>query len=224
MPKNLRQLRRFLEMASYRKFLSNFATIAEPLTELTIKDRKYEWSTAQEEAFQKLKALVASAPILHRPVPNAQFVVQTDASDTDVGAVLYQIIDGDERVLEFASRTLSAAERNYSVMECECLAILWAIQKFRTYIEAYEFKVIMDHSSLKWLRDLQNPTGSLARWALKLQNCTVEHRKGSLNNVPDALSRMFEEEPAVAALELERDSHVQARGGRGGGTLQVRTK
>ena len=89
-PKNLRQLRRFLGMASwYRKFLSNFATIAEPLTELTKKDRKYEWSTAQEEAFQKLKALIASAPILHRPVSNAQFVVQTDVSDTGIGAVLY---------------------------------------------------------------------------------------------------------------------------------------
>ena len=202
-PKNLRQLRCFLGIASwYRKFLSNIATIAEPLTELTKKDRKYEWSIAQEEAFQKLKALVASAPILHRLVPSAQFAVQTDASDTGVGAVLYQIIDGDERVLEFASQTLSAAERNYSVTERECLAILWAIKKFHPYIEAYDFKVIKDHSSLKWLRDLQNPTGRLSRWALELQNYTarVEHRKSSLNNVPDALSRMFEEEePAVAA-------------------------
>ena len=104
---------------------------------------------AQEEAFQKLKALVASAPILHRLVSNAQFVVQTDASDTGVGAVLYQMIDDDERVLEFASRTLCAAERNYRVTERECLAILWAIKMFRPYIEAYDFKVITDHSSVK---------------------------------------------------------------------------
>ena len=120
------------------------------------------------------------------------------------------MIDGDERVLEFASRTLSAAERNYSVTERECVAILWAIKKFRPYIETYGFKIITDHSSLKWLRDLQNPTGRLARWALELQNhsFTVEHRKSSLNNVPDALSRMFEEEePAVAALELTRDTN-----------------
>ena len=87
------------------------------------------------------------------------------------------MIDGDKRVLEFASRTLTAAERKCSVTERECLAILWEIKKFRPYIETYIFKVIADHRSLKWLRDLPNPTGRLARWVLELQNhsFTVEH-------------------------------------------------
>ena len=77
--------------------------------------------------------------------------------------MLYQVVDGDERDLEFASCTLSAAEKNYSVTKRKCLAILWAVTKFRPCIEAYDFKVITDHSSLKWLRDLQNPPGRLAR-------------------------------------------------------------
>ena len=85
-------------MASwYRKFLKDFATIAEPLIALTKKDRRYEWGDVQQEAFEKIKALVASAPVLARPVFDAQFVEQTDASDTDIGAVLLQVIDGKER-------------------------------------------------------------------------------------------------------------------------------
>ena len=101
----------------YRKFLKDFATIAEPLTVLTKKDRRYEWGDAQQETFEKIKTLIASAPILARPSFDTQFVIQTDANDTGIGAVLLQVIDGQERVLEFASRTLSQAERNYSVTE-----------------------------------------------------------------------------------------------------------
>ena len=124
-PKNLKQLCRFMGMASwYRKFLKDFATIAEPLTVLTKKDRRSEWEDAQQEAFEKIKALVSSAPVLARPTFDAQFVVQTDASDTGIGTVLLQVIDGQERVLEFASRTLSPAERNYSVTEREWSSIV----------------------------------------------------------------------------------------------------
>ena len=93
---------------------------------------------------------------------------------------------------------MTAEERNYSVTERECLAVLWAIRKFRAYVDGYHFKVIAEHSSLKWLCNLHNPTGRLARRALEMQAYAydVEHRKGSLNHVPDALSRMFEDEEA----------------------------
>ena len=206
-PKNLRQLRRFLGMASwYRRFLKNLAALSEPLSRLTNKGRKYEWGEEQQEAFEKIKALLASAPMIQSPRFDEQFVIQTDASDTGIGAVLFQIIDGAERVLEFASRILTSAERNYSVTERECLAVVWAIKKFRAYVEGYEFKVITDHSSLKWLCNLHNPTGLLARWALELQGYRfiVEHKKGALNHVPDALSRMYEEDegegPSIASI------------------------
>ena len=212
-PRNLKQLRRFLGMASwYRKFLRNYATIAEPLTSLTRKDRKYEWQEKQQEAFDQIKSMIATAPVLHRPVFDVQFIVQTDASDTGIGAVLLQEIDGQEGVLEFASRALSQAERNYSVTERECLAVVWAVEKFRAYIEGYHFRVVTDHSSLRWIRTMPSPTGRLARWALKLQgyDFVVEHRKGALNYVPDALSRMEESSgPVYSAVTWAESTQDQ---------------
>ena len=162
--RNLKQLRRFMGMASwYRKFLADFAMIAEPLTSLTKKDRRYEWGAAQQEAFEKVKALIATAPVLARPSFEAQSVVQTDASDTGIDAVLLHIMGGQERVLESPSRTLSSAVRNYSVTERECLAVVWAIGKFRPYIVGYHDLVVTDHSSLRWLHSLHSLTGRLAR-------------------------------------------------------------
>ncbi|CAB0039435.1 unnamed protein product [Trichogramma brassicae] len=202
-PKTLKQLRRFLGMASwYRKFLENFATIADPLNKLLKKNTKYIWGEEQQAAFERIKALIASAPMLSRPSFEHEFVVQTDASDSGLGAILTQNIDGEEKVLCFASRTLNKAERNYSVTERECLAVLWAIRKFRPYVEGYRFRVITDHSSLRWLHNLRNPTGKLSRWSLELQqfDYIVEHRKGTNNVVPDALSRLYEDESDEAQV------------------------
>ena len=125
------------------------ATIAGSLAQLTEKDRRYEWSEEQQVAFNQLKALLTSALVLQSSRFNRQFVMQTDASDNGIGAVLLQEIDGQERVLEFASRVLTPAERNYSVTEKECLAVVWAIRKFRANMEGYDFKVVTDHSSLR---------------------------------------------------------------------------
>ena len=210
-PRNLKALRRFLGTSSwYRRFIPNYATIAEPLTNLTKKNQKYEWLEEQQRTFELLCAMVMTAPVLHRPDPNGLFVMQTDASGVGLGAVLLQEVEGQERVIEFASRVLTPAEQNYSVTERECLAVIWAIQKFRPYIEAYEFKVVTDHSSLRWLCQMKNPTSRLARWVLELQghHFTVEHRKGALNHVADALSRLYEDEEGseVAAMSWSVDT------------------
>ena len=93
--------------------------------------------------------MIMLAHTLQRPDLNSPFVVQTDASDVGLGAVLFQEVEGIERVLDFASRVLTPAERNYSITERECLAVVWAIGKFRPYIDGYEFKVVTDHSSLR---------------------------------------------------------------------------
>ena len=204
-PKNLRDLRKFQGMASwYRRFIPNYATIAEPLTRLTRKNQKFEWLDEQQRAFELLKAMIMFAPTLQRPDPNSPFTVQKDASNVGLGAELLQEVEGLDLGLEFASRLLTPTERNYSVTERECLAVVWAIGKFRPYIVGYEFKVVTDHSSLRWLCQMKNPTSRLARWASELQGhkFTVEHRKGALNYVANALSPTYEGEDGseVAAV------------------------
>lgn len=191
-PRSTRELRRFLGVASwYRRFVPDFAAIAQPLTSLLKKGKHWKWKEEQQAAFEMLKAKLTEAPILACPDFSKTFILQTDASNYGLGAVLTQELEEGERVIAYASRTLNGAEKNYSATEKECLAIIWGIRKMRAYVEGYRFHVITDHLSLKWLNSIDNPTGRLARWALELQqyNFTVQYRKGKQNVVADALSR-----------------------------------
>ncbi|KAH8232704.1 hypothetical protein KR032_000087 [Drosophila birchii] len=191
-PTCLKELRRCLGIASwYRRFVPNFADIVEPMTSLLKKGKKWDWTPRQDQAFQELKTRLTEAPVLVCPDFEQKFVLQTDASEYGIGAVLTQTIDGQERVVAYASRRLNGAEGNYSVTEKECLAIVWAVRKMRCYIEGYRFDVITDHQALKWLNSIDNPTGRIARWALELQQYQydVHYRRGAQNLVADALSR-----------------------------------
>ena len=216
-PRNLKQLRRFLGMSSwYRRFIPHFATVSEPLTRLLKKAQRWEWGEEQESAFAQIRDRLASAPTLSCPDFQIPFVLQTDASSVGLGAVLIQHIEDVENIIAFASRALSDPERKYSVTEQECLAVVWAIQKFRPYLEGYKFTVITDHSSLRWLHNLKNPTGRLARWALELLEYDYEivHRKGALHHVPDALSRMFESDteiPLAAVVDVKIPDDIRDR-------------
>ncbi|XP_029163431.1 uncharacterized protein LOC114934886 [Nylanderia fulva] len=213
-PTNLKQLRRFLGMSSwYRRFIPQFATRSEPLTRLLKKDQPWKWTNEQVHAFEEIRSYLVAAPTLSRPDFSIPFVLQTDASSVGIGAVLTQTINEEEHVIAFASRALADPEKRYTVTEQECLAVIWAIKKFRPYLEGYKFTVITDHSSLRWLHNLKNPTGRLARWALELLEYDYEiiHRKGALHHVPDALSRMFEgdtEIPIVAAVDVEENANT----------------
>ncbi|KAH8241715.1 hypothetical protein KR032_007125, partial [Drosophila birchii] len=191
-PTCLKELRRCLGIASwYRRFVPNFADIVEPMTSLLKKGKKWDWTPRQDQAFRELKTRLTEAPVLVCPDFEQKFVLQTDASEYGIGAVLTQTIDGQERVVAYASRRLNSAERNYSVTEKECLAIVWAVRKMRCYIEGYKFEVITDHQALKWLNSINNPTGRIARWALELQQYQydVHYRRGAQNLVADAHSR-----------------------------------
>jgi len=133
------------------------------------KGRKWQWQQEQQDAFEELKRKLTEASVLACPDFSEKFVLQSDANDIGLGAVLTQTIQGTERVIAFASRRLIAAEENYSATQKECLAIVWAIRKLRCYLEGYRFEVITDHLALKWLNSIDNPTGRIARWALELQ-------------------------------------------------------
>ena len=116
-----------------------------------------------------------------------------DASGCGLGAALVQKdTEGGEHPVAYFSRTLSKAERNYSTTERELLAVVAAVDHFKHYIDGSHFTVVTDHSSLKWLSKLENPTGRLARWATRLSqyDFDIVHKKGALNTVPDVLSRI----------------------------------
>ncbi|XP_011174704.2 uncharacterized protein K02A2.6-like [Solenopsis invicta] len=139
-----------------------FATVSKPLTRLLKKDERWDWGSKQQQAFERIPAQLSSASTLSYPNFNVPFILQTDASSVGLGAVLIQQVDSVKNIIVFASRALSDPKKKYSVTEQECLAVIWAIQKFRPYLEGYRFTVVTDHSGLRWLHNLKNPTGAVA--------------------------------------------------------------
>ncbi|GFU86702.1 retrovirus-related Pol polyprotein from transposon 17.6 [Trichonephila clavipes] len=130
-PKNSKEVSKFLGMAGwYQKFIPKYANICEPLYRLKKKGAKFNWSTEAQDSFDKIKRALTEAPVLQLPNFTEQFNLFTDASGVGIGAVLNQ----NHRPIAFASRTLNKAERNYTITERECLAMIWALNKLKTYI------------------------------------------------------------------------------------------
>lgn len=180
-PKTVKQVRRFNGLASwYRRFIPNFAGIMAPITKLLRKTKQFKWEEEQESAFREIQTLLISAPLLACPDFSKPFTLQTDASNSGLGAILAQKFDDGDRPIAYASRALTKHEKKYFASEVECLCVLSAIKKFRPYIEGVYFTVITDHSALRWLHNLKDPTGRLGRWALELQSYDfeVQHRPG----------------------------------------------
>ena len=201
-PATRKQLQRFLGFANfYRCFIKNYSRIAAPLTKLTSVKLGFVWSPAAQAAFDKLKVLFSSAPVLIHPDPELQFVVEVDASDSGVGAVLSQRSPADQKLhpCAFFSRRLTPAENNYDVGNRELLAVVLALQEWRHWLEGavHPFIVWTDHKNLSYLRSARRLNSRQARWALFLGrfNYTLTYRPGSRNIKPDALSRQFS--PAV---------------------------
>ena len=193
-PTTVKQVQQFLGLCNYyRRFVYQFSEIASPLTKLTEKKADFHWDQECRVAFDGLKEALCEAPVLAYPRSSGLFIVDTDASNTGVGGVLSQLQDDEEKVIWYASKKLSRAQRQYCVTRRELLAAVIFLQEFRHYILGQEFILRTDHNSLRWIFTFKSPQGQLSRWleVLSQYNFKIIHREGKKHGNADALSRKW---------------------------------
>ena len=215
-PRDVTGVKSFTGLCNYyRKFVKDFARIAQPINDLTRSSVPFVWGEAQNQAFKTLKEKLTSAPVLMLPDNTKPFILHTDASNSALGAVLEQLDEkGEQRVVAYLSRALNDAEKNYSTTERECLAIVWATKVLRPYLYGQEFTVITDHHSLVWLMTYKDSSARLLRWSLQLQeyNFKINYRPGSQHQNVDSLSRnpvMITQADATTAQAQRQDKSLQ---------------
>ncbi|HEV7736662.1 MAG TPA: reverse transcriptase domain-containing protein, partial [Chlamydiales bacterium] len=192
-PRAKKQLQAFLGFLNfYRRFIKDFSKVAHPLHHLTGKV-PWEWTTKCQDAFDGLKKLITSAPVLHMATDEDPFKVEADSSDFATGAVLSQKQGDIWYPIAFLSKSLSEVERNYDIHDKELLAIIRALDEWRHFLEGaqYEVEIYTDHQRLIYFQTAQKLNRRQARWALFLSrfNYKLHHRAGKTMGKPDALSR-----------------------------------
>ncbi|KAL4100898.1 hypothetical protein QTP88_020923 [Uroleucon formosanum] len=209
-PKNPKDIKSFLGLLNYyRRFVDNFVKIAKPLTALLKKNVIFKWDDRCENAFEILKQALTNPPLLVYPDwEKGNFNLTTDASQYAIGAVLSQGIVPNDQPIAYASRTLNQAETNYSVIQKELLAIIWAVKHFRCYLYGRHFCIVTDHRPLTFLFGIKDVSSQLMRWRLQLSeyDYTIKYRAGTENSNADCLSRirMITSEPNENETENTR--------------------
>ena len=191
-PRSVGDVRSFMGLCSYyRRFVPDFSTVAKPLASLTEKNSVFRWEEKESQAFHQLKHRLTTAPILAYPDPDQPFILDTDASDVGIGAVLSQRLDGAERVIAYGSRTLTKSERRYCVTRRELLAVVHFVKYYRHFLSGAKFLLRTDHAPLRWLRSFKEPDNQLARWleTLEAYDFDLQHRPGIKHGNAGAMSR-----------------------------------
>ena len=170
-PISVKELQSFIGLIGYyRRFIPQLSTIADPLYKLMKKNSIWKWTPLHQSAYNELKIALTSSPLLKLPDFTQTFYLHTDASLTGLGAVLCQKIDGIEHPIGYASKTLNAAQRNYTVTEQEALAVVWAVKLFRPYLLGRHFFIITDHSALKSLFNWNQYKGLISEYLSMARN------------------------------------------------------
>ncbi|EKD00070.1 retrotransposon nucleocapsid protein [Trichosporon asahii var. asahii CBS 8904] len=201
-PETLTQTRSFLGFANfYRHFIANYSHLVAPLTSLTKTTTKWQWNERAEESFKAIKEAFAKGGILAHYDPTKLIIVETDASDFAIGAVLSQLHGDKLRPVAFFSRKLNPAEMNYEIHDKELLAIVSAFKVWRQYCEgaSHKIKVVTDHQPLVYFETKRQLSRRQARWSEVLSNYDykIEYRSGKQSTKPDALSRRPDYEPTT---------------------------
>lgn len=202
-PTCVKELRGFLGLAGYyRKFVRHYGLLSKPLTNLLRKGQIYMWTDETEKAFQALKHALVTAPVLAMPDFAEPFIVETDASDKGIGAVLIQ----KQHPIAFLSHALGPRHQGLSTYEKESLAIILAVEHWRPYLQHAEFFIRTDHRSLSFLDDqrLTTPWQHKALTKLLGLRYKIIYKKGVENGAADALSRF----PSDSVLELSAVSSI----------------
>ena len=194
-PKTVTDVRSFLGFTNYyRRFIESYSHTASPLTALTEKGKRFDWTQACVTAFEQMKTKLTEAPVLAYPEKDSQYILDTDASNLGIGAVLSQVQNGTERVIAYASKALSATQKKYCTTYRELLAVVVFVKHFRHYLLGQEHIIIRtDHNSLRWLMNFKDVEGMVGRWLLSLQpyNFVIQHRRGVDHGNADGLSRQI---------------------------------
>ncbi|CAN6687783.1 unnamed protein product [Malus baccata var. baccata] len=194
----------------YRRFIKSFSKVAQPLCRLLQKEVAFEFTKACTASFNQLKELLTTTPIIVPPDWSLPFELMCDAFDYALGAVLGQRKDKRPHVIYYASRTLNDAQLNYSITEKELIAVVFALDKFRSYLIGTNVIVFTDHAALKYLLTKKEAKPRLIRWMLLLQEFDIKIRdkKGSENVVADHLSRMVHNEESLPIAETFPDEQL----------------
>jgi hypothetical protein len=208
-PTNVKGIHSFLGRARfYRRFIQNFSQIARPHMHPLAKDAPFIFKEEFLQSFHTLKGALIFTPVIQPPDWHLTFEIMCDASDYAVGAVLSQSKDKKHYVISYASKTLTGPQLNYTTTEKELLAVLFAIEKFRSYLVGTKVIVYTDHAALKYLLINKDAKSCLVRWILLLQefDLKIRDKKGVENSVANHLSRLqFKESAELPINDYTRD-------------------